>query len=170
MVTDDFDPADAASWLARGRTPEHAAAIAAAWRDFPDLPSTAPLDERMQRGRERVAAMRVVNDAISAHGEAERQAANFAFTERQLRTGKGSDRDVAVLRGRDAYGYDWDVCNRYADGWYAAHAGWPHRYPEGVPCRAPVQVRNAAYDRGFSDGGGDRPLRRGTTHQPGALA
>ena len=51
MVTDDFDPADAASWLARGRTPEHAAAIAAAWRDFPDLPSTAPLDERMQRGR-----------------------------------------------------------------------------------------------------------------------
>lgn len=156
MVTDDFDPADAASWLARGRTPEHAAAIAAAWRDFPDLPSTAPLDERMQRGRERVAAMRVVNDAISAHGEAERQAANFAFTERQLRAGKGSNRDVAVLRGRDAYGYDWDVCNRYADGWYAAHAGWPHRYPEGVPCRAPVQVRNAAYDRGFSDGGGDR--------------
>ena len=156
MVTDDFDPADAASWLARGRTPEHAAAIAAAWRDFPDLPATAPLDERMARGRERVAAMRVVNDAIRAHGEAERQAANFAFTERQLREGKGSDRDVAVLRGRDAYGYDWDICNRYADGWYAAHAGWPHRYPEGVPCRAPVQVRNAAYDRGFSDGGGDR--------------
>ena len=156
MVTDDFDPADAASWLARGRTPEHAAAIAAAWRDFPDLPATAPLNERMARGRERVAAMRVVNDAISAHGEAERQAANFAFTERQLREGKGSDRDVAVLRGRDAYGYDWDVCNRYADGWYAAHVGWPHRYPEGVPCRATPTVRNAAYDQGFSDGGGDQ--------------
>ena len=90
MVTDDFDPADAASWLARGRTPQHAAAIAAAWRDFPDLPRTAPLEERMARGRERVAAMRVVNDAISAHAEAERQAANFAFTERQLREGTGS--------------------------------------------------------------------------------
>ena len=44
----------------------------------------------MARGRERVAAMRVVNDAISAHAEAERQAANFAFTERQLREGTGS--------------------------------------------------------------------------------
>lgn len=151
-----FDPADPASWLSRGRTPEHAAAIAGAWRDFPDLPSDAPLERRMARGRERIAAMRPINDALRDHVEAERQATNFAFTEDQVRAGKGNDRDIAVLRGRDQYGYEWDVACRYADGWYAAHAGWPHHYPDGIPSQAPLKARRDAYDQGFTDGGGDR--------------
>ena len=65
-MSDAFDPADPAAWQSRGRSPEHAAAIAAAWRTFPDLPSDAPLSDRMTRGRERIAAMRSVNDAIAA--------------------------------------------------------------------------------------------------------
>lgn len=36
---------------------------------------------------------------------------------------KVNDRDLAILRGRDDHDYDWDVANRYADGWYAAHVG-----------------------------------------------
>lgn len=155
-MPDAFNPADPASWLTRGRTPEHAAAIAAAWRDFPDLPPDAPLEQRMARGRERIAAMRPINDALRDHVEAERQATNFAFTEDQVRAGKGNDRDIAVLRGRDHYSYEWDVACRYADGWYAAHAGWPHHYPDGIPSQAPLSARRDAYDQGFTDGGGDR--------------
>lgn len=156
MVQDDFDPADASCWLARGRTPEHAAAIASAWRDFPDLPSDAPAADRMARGRERIAAMRPINDALRDQVEAERQRANFDFIDAQLRRRKGTDRDVAILRGRDQYGFEWDVANRYADGWYAAHIGWPHSYPDGIPSLAPLASRRAAYDQGFTDGGGDR--------------
>lgn len=151
-----FDPACADHWIAHGRKPAHAAAIAAAWRDFPDLPPGAPLDVRQARGRERIAAMRPINDAIAAEGAAQQEATNFAFTDRQLRLGKGSDRDVAVLRGRDDHGYGWDLANRYADGWYAAHVGWPHRYPDGIPCRASPEEKRSAYDLGFTAGGGDR--------------
>ena len=56
MAQERLDPADVSTWLTRGRTPEHAAAIAAAWRDFPDLPPDAPLQDRTARGRERIAA------------------------------------------------------------------------------------------------------------------
>ena len=151
-----FDPGCADHWIAHGRDPAHAAAIAGAWRDFPDLPPDAPLAARQARGRERIAAMRPINDAIAADGAARQEATNFAFTDRQLRDGKGSDRDIAVLRGRDNHGYSWDLANRYADGWYAAHAGWPHHYPDSIPSRAPLADRHAAYDRGFTAGGGDR--------------
>lgn len=75
--TDSFDPKDPNTWIGRGRTPDHAAALAQAWRDFPDLEPHAPLVARMARSRERVAAMRPVNDAIRAHTEAQRQADNF---------------------------------------------------------------------------------------------
>jgi len=156
MIEEPFDPADASCWLARGRTPAHAAAIASAWRDFPDLPPNAPAAERLARGRERIAAMRPINDEIRVQVEAERQRANFTFTDDMLRRGKGTDRDVAILRGRDQYGYEWDVVNRHADGWYAAHVGWPHKYPDGIPSQAPLASRRQAYDQGFTDGGGDR--------------
>lgn len=156
MDTEPFDPASPACWITRGRSPEHAAAIAGAWRDFPDLPPDAPLDARMARGRDRIAAMRPVNDAIARAAAAEREATNFAFTDNQLRHGRGNDRDLAILRGRDDHGYGWDLANRYADGWYAAHVGWPHHYPDGIPSSTPLAERHAAYDRGFTDGGGDR--------------
>lgn len=156
MIEEPFDPADASCWLARGRTPAHAAAIASAWRDFPDLPPSAPAADRLARGRERIAAMRPINDEIRVQVEAERQRANFSFTDDLLRRGKGTDRDVAILRGRDQYSYEWDVANRYADGWYAAHVGWPHSYPDGIPSQAPLALRRQAYDQGFTDGGGDR--------------
>lgn len=155
-MSDAFDPADPAAWLSRGRSPEHAAAIAAAWRTFPDLPSDAPLSDRMTRGRERIAAMRSVNDAIAAEAASQREATNFAFTEDQIRRGLGSDRDIAIMRGREDHALSWDLANRYADGWYAAHVGWPHHYSDAIPCSAPLEERHAAYDQGFSDGGGDR--------------
>ena len=70
MAVERLDPADVSTWLTRVRTPEHAAAIAAAWRDFPDLPPDASLQDRTARGRERIAAMRdgaiLVNTARGA--------------------------------------------------------------------------------------------------------
>ena len=155
-MSDAFDPSDPAAWRSCGRTPEHAAAIAAAWQTFPDLPADAPLSDRMARGRERIAAMRSVNDAIAAESATRREVSNFAFTEDQVRRGRGNDRDIAILRGRESYALSWDLANRYADGWYAAHVGWPHRYPDGLPSVTPLADRHAAYDQGFSDGGGDR--------------
>src|SRR3546814_5667047 len=84
--------------------------------------------------------------------EAERQARNFAFTARRVAEGRGDDRDRAILRARDLHGHDWDRSVRYADGWYAAHAGWD---PE---CRkpGPLDAGAEAYDHGFCDGGGNR--------------
>ncbi len=73
-MSQDFDPTDPSTWRGRGRSAEHAEAIAAAWRSFPDLPADAPLAERMNRGRERIAAMRPINDAIRDAAERERQA------------------------------------------------------------------------------------------------
>lgn len=156
MIVDDFNSADPRTWLARGRTPEQAEALAASWRDFPDLPHDAPLADRQARSRARVIATRPIFEAMRVQAEAERQARNFAFLENQAREGKVNDRDLAILRGRDDHGYDWDVANRYADGWYAAHVGWPHSYPDGISSEVPLQVRRAAYDQGFTDGGGDR--------------
>lgn len=156
MEVDEFNAADPRTWLARGRTPEQAEALAASWRDFPDLPPSASLADRQARSRARVIATRPIFEAMRVQAEEQRQATNFAFLENQAREGKVNDRDLAILRGRDDHGYDWDVANRYADGWYAAHVGWPHNYPDGIPSNAPLQVRRAAYDQGFTDGGGDR--------------
>lgn len=155
-VVDDLDPANAECWIARGRKPEHAAMIAAVWRSHPDLPNDAPLEERQARMKARSQAMRPVNDAMAAETEANTQARNFAFVEAREREGEASDRDLAILRGRDEYGHNWHVAQRYADGWYAAHVGRAHHYSEAVPCRAPAEVWKAAYDQGFLDGGGDR--------------
>lgn len=151
-MSEPFDPADTDAWIAHGRSPVQAAALADAWRRFPDLANDSPLDQRMARMRERVAALRPVMEAMAHMAEAERQARNFAFTARRVAEGQGDDRDRAILRARDLHGHDWDRSVRYADGWYAAHAGWD---PE---CRkpGPLDAVAEAYDHGFCDGGGNR--------------
>ena len=150
-MTEPFDPACAQTWIGRGRAPEHAAIIAEAWRNFPDLPPDFPLEERMARTRERVAAMRPVHEAMRLAQESARQARNFTFTENRVARGEGDERDRAILAGRDRHGFDWDACIEYAYGWYAAYAGWPASPPretrrEDLPAR---------YMTGFRDGGGD---------------
>lgn len=154
VVCETFDPTEARCWLTRGRSVEHASELARIWRTFPDLPATAPMDARMARGRERVAAMKPLNDAISAAREAERHARNFALIEQHLADATIDDRELAVLRGRDDYGYDWDIAVAYASGWTAAQAGWEHRFfADGADRQA---AKRDAYDRGFADGGGDQ--------------
>ena len=150
----DFDPADMRCWLTRGRSVEHATALATIWQTYPDLAPTAPLEDRMARGRERIRAMKPLNDAIAARAEAERQRTNFGLMERHAANGKIEDRDLAILRGRDDYGYDWDAAVAYAGGWSAADAGREYSfYPDGSGREA---SKRAAYDRGFADGGGDQ--------------
>jgi hypothetical protein len=151
---EEFDPADIRRWLNRGRSLEHATELARIWRTYPDLPPDAPLDHRMARCRERVAEMKPLHDAISARTEAERQARNFAFTESHVADGTISDYEVAILRGRDQYGYDWDIAVAYARGWIAADIGLEHRfYVDGSKRQA---EKRTVYDRGFSDAGGDQ--------------
>ncbi|TVV76990.1 hypothetical protein FOY91_02740 [Sphingomonas solaris] len=141
--------------MSRGRSPEHATALAAVWRAYPDLsPSASPAD-RMARSRERIAAMRPINDTISAQVEADRQARNFAFTEAQAATGEIGERELAILRGRDEHGYDWDRAVAYADGWYAAHAGWNHRIGDNGWANASREAMRHVYSVGFAEGGGD---------------
>ncbi len=147
-----FDPADAGHWIARGRDPDHAAQLAAAWRAFPDLPARAPLEARMRRTRDRVAAMRPVNDAIRDRAEAERQRTNFAFTAGRVAAGQGDARERHILHARDAHRYDWDAAVAYAQGRHAAEAGWPFRDPAGG--RGPAGDATSPYARGFAAGGG----------------
>jgi hypothetical protein len=151
---DQFDPADLRCWLHRGRSVEQATELARIWRAYPDLPATAPLADRMERGRERIAAMKPLNDAIAARTEAERQTRNFAFMEARAASGTISDNDIAILRGRDLYGYDWDIAVAYASGWTAADAGWEHRFYADGSSRQ--EAKREAYERGFADGGGDQ--------------
>lgn len=139
---------DASTWTARGNSPAEAAMLAAAWRDFPDLPNDRPLDERRARTRARMDAMRPVFEARQARAERERHAHNFAFVERKLESGRGDEIDIAALRGRDSYGYDWDQAITYATGWYASHAGWDYHRPTSLPAGRDY------YDRGFRDAGG----------------
>lgn len=148
-----FDTTDPRCWLGRGRSIEHATELARIWRTYPDLPPTAPLAERMARGRERIAAMKPLNDAISAKTEAERQARNFGLMESHVASGTVTDHELAILRGRDLYRYDWDSAVAYATGWSAAHAGRDYRfYADGSKRQ---EAKRAAHDRGFADGGGD---------------
>ena len=152
-MTDSFDPADAGCWMAHGRPAHQAHALADAWRRFPDLPNDAPLDERMARARERVQALRPLNEAIRLETERQRTAANFACIECQIAQGSTDSRNPAILHARDVHGYGWDAAVAYADGKYAAVAGWPARPPS--PSRAEQQdVRPPAYQQGFLDGGG----------------
>lgn len=153
-MSDPFDPADASHWLARGRDPDHAAAIAAAWQALPDLPASAPLAERMARTRARVAVMRPVNDAIRDYAEAERQRTNFAFTVSRVAAGRGDARERHLLHARDAHGYDWDAAVGYAQGRYAAEAGWTFNDPAARRGAPPPADPPTPYARGFADGGG----------------
>lgn len=152
-MTDAFDPADAGCWAAHDRPSHHALALADAWQRFPDLPVTAPLDERMARTRERVLVLRPLHEAMSAETEAARQCANFAWVERRLASGGDDPRHSAILRGRDAFGYDWNAAWSYAEGFHAARAGWEARCPGPHHAHDAAQ-RREAYDRGFRDGGG----------------
>lgn len=150
-MSDIFDPADPACWLARGRSTAHAEAIAHAWQIYPDLPIDAPLDARMARTRERVGAMRPLHEAMRIETEQQRTSTNFAFTEHQVAAGNGDLRNAAILRARDQHGYGWDEAVAYAAGWYAAHAGWDPRPISNA--RDEVATKDA-YDLGFRDGGG----------------
>jgi hypothetical protein len=152
-MTDRFDPADAGCWIARGRPANHAHAIADAWQCFPDLPNDAPLDERMRRTRERVEKLRPLHEAMRMETETQRRSANFAFIERQIAQGSTDSRHAAILRARNDHGYDWDAAIAYADGYYAARAGWVAKPPS--PSRPdPSEIHRAAYEHGFLDGGG----------------
>ncbi|HUD91750.1 hypothetical protein [Sphingobium sp.] len=119
MMALAFNPGDPACWIARGRSTEHAAAIALAWRTYPDLVSTAPLDLRMERSRARVAAMRPIHEAMRLETERNRVAANFAFVERQLAAGRADPRFSLILRARDVHALGWDDAVAFADGHYA---------------------------------------------------
>lgn len=148
-TTGPFDPGKVGAWIARGRPPAEAAQLAAIWRRFPDLPAGAEPEDRMQRLRERVRAMRPLNDAIAGRNAQEREHRNFAFTATRLAAGQGDDRDRAILAGRDIHGFAWMAAVRYADGLHAARSGWPYApYCTGS--------ERDAYDRGFTEGGGDR--------------
>lgn len=150
---EEFDPTDTRSWLSRGRSIEHANELARIWTEFPDLPVTAPLADRMARGRQRIAAMRPLNEVIAAAAENERQHRNFSFVEAKARNGNVTDRDLAILQGRDRYDYDWNSAVAYASGWWAADTGAAYNPYACHPSRE--QAKRAAYDQGFSDGGGD---------------
>lgn len=149
MTAQVFDPGDPACWFARGRSIDHAAAIALAWRTYPDLEFTAPLDLRMERSRARVAALRPIHEAMRLETERNRVAANFAFVERQLAAGRVDPRFPLILRARDEHALGWDEAVAFADGHYAATAGREPRSHsfEGAPAAA-------AYDLGFRAGGG----------------
>lgn len=152
MMSEPFDPASPAAWIAHGREPELAGILAGVWGNFPDLPPDAPPEERMERMRKRALALRPIMEAMSRTAEEVRQARNFAFTEARLDRREADDRDRAILRARTAHGFDWDRAVRYASGWYAAQAGWePEARRPG--CSTPAAL---AYDKGFADGGGKR--------------
>ncbi|WP_030540240.1 hypothetical protein [Sphingobium sp. DC-2] len=149
----DFNPADPQCWIARGRPIEQAETLAAIWQAWPDLPLGASLEARMGRLKARVTAMKPFNDAIAAENERERRARNFAFMDGKAARGEIADHDLAILKGRDRHGYDWNEAVSYAWGWYGAHSGSPYG-PSLDARRTPEQL--AAYDRGFADGGGNR--------------
>lgn len=152
-MTDSFDPADAGCWMAHGRPAHHAHALAAAWRRFPDLPNDAPLEARMARSRERVGMLRPLNEAIRLETERQRIASNFASIERLIAEGSTDDRHASILHARDVHGYDWDAAVAYADGHYAARAGWVARPPS--PSReGQLNTRRSSYHQGFLNGGG----------------
>ena len=154
MIDEPFIRTEAATWLARGRSESEAIALAQAWRDFPDLMPDAPLEARMARTRRRIEALRPITDATARRTDEERQARNFGFVRGKMESGTADQRERAILRGRDEHGYDWDCAVRYADGWYAAQAGWPYRFYPAMR-RNGVEAARSAYDQGFRLGGGE---------------
>ncbi|WP_041391874.1 hypothetical protein [Sphingobium sp. SYK-6] len=153
-VSTAFDPADAQCWIVRGRPEDHAGQLALAWADFPDLPNEAPAQDRMARIRERVAALRPLNDAIREEGERERKRRNFAFIERRIAAVSTDARDRFILQARNRHGYDWDDAVQYADGTIAALAGWEPRRFFSTTAHANADPLDSAYAQGFRDGGG----------------
>lgn len=149
-----FDPADSESWIARGRPAHHAAALAEAWRAFPDLPPDAPLEVRMARTRARVVALRPLHDAMAAETERARRDGNFAFVEHRLDRGDSDPRLPAILRGRDDHRLDWDEAVQFADGDYAARAGWDAHPPVSSGASAASTRLADAYLLGFREEGG----------------
>lgn len=67
--------------------------------------------------------MKPMNDAFATRTEAERRTRNFAFMAARIAAGTIVDNEIAILRGRDLYCYDWDAAVAYASGWTAADAG-----------------------------------------------
>lgn len=149
-----FDPADARCWIERGRREDHAEQLARAWTAFPDLPNEAPAQDRMARIRERVAALRPLNDAIREEGESERKRRNFAFVKRRIAKGKADARDHFILQASVRRGYDWDDAVQYADGSIAAISGWEPRRSFHTRSGASADPLDSAYAQGFRDGGG----------------
>jgi hypothetical protein len=143
-----FDPADPACWIAHGRPPAIAEAIASAWQLYPDLPANAPLDARQARTRDRVAAMRPAMDALAEEARRSREAANFAFIGTAFAQGSPDPRHGPILRARD-HGLSWDEAVQFANGFHAATAGWDRSPPRSA---APPLI--SAYDAGFAEGGG----------------
>lgn len=152
-MSDTFDPANAGCWIARGRKPHHAEALAEAWQCFPDLPNDAPADARIARTRQRADMLRPLHDAIARETEAERQRSNFAFAERKVADGADDGRYAVILRARDAHGYDWNPATAYAEGHHAARAGWDARFV-GAERSKDFERCRTAYHHGFRDGGG----------------
>jgi hypothetical protein len=152
-MTDDFDPADAGCWMARGRSAHHAAALAEAWQHLPDLPKEASLENRMARTRERVQRLRPLHEAVRLETEQERQRSNFAFAQRKVAEADNDSRYCAILHARDAHDYDWNAAVAYADGRYAAIAGRDARFLERDR-GTDLDQRRSAYSHGFRDGGG----------------
>ncbi|OAN58663.1 hypothetical protein [Sphingobium sp. TCM1] len=149
-----FDPADKKCWITRGRPEHHAEQLARAWADFPDLPIEAPARDRMARIRERVAALRPLNDAIQEERERERKRRNFAFIERRAAAGAADTRDHVILQARTRHGYDWDEAVQCADGTVAALSGWEPRRSCRTPGGTNADPLERAYAQGFRDAGG----------------
>lgn len=155
MTRATLNVADPASWIAHGRSRQVAEALAHVWRTWPDLPTTASAEARRERFRQRVAAMRPINEALARESDRRQQASNFAFVAAKAEEGEASDHDRMILQGREAHGYGWMEAVRYADGWQAAQRGWPHACHHDGSDLAVRRARQAAYDRGFAEGGGD---------------
>lgn len=155
MTEAPFIAADPATWIAQGRSPEMAEALACVWRTWPDLPVEASAADRRERFRKRVDAMRPINIAIVRASDLRQQASNFAFVAAKAAAGKASEHEGMILQGRNAHGYGWMEAVRYADGWQAAQRGWPHACHHDGSDLAVRRARQAAYDRGFAEGGGN---------------
>ena len=108
----------------------------------------------MARIRERVAALRPLNDAIREEGERERKRRNFAFIERRVTACSADARDHFILQARTRHGYDWDDAVQYADGTVAALSGWEPRRSFRTTGGTNADPVDDAYAQGFRDGGG----------------
>lgn len=117
-MSNDIDTCDPQAWISRGRDPETANAIAAAWRAFPDLPNDASLEDRMSRIRARATALKPIFKSFSIKTEEARKANNFRFTEGKIANGTANQHEKAIITARNLHQLDWNEAVRYADGWF----------------------------------------------------